>query len=248
MTEKVRELLSVLMDGEASEIEVHRLLRQMGDDDSLNEVWVAYQETRRVIRRPSKNATESAFQLSASQHLALHRRINAAIDEDTAFSQHHPDVSTSRTNYSGKPGSHTEPVAAFISPLVAAVSDDPAAASVAVEPAAALHLVRPAAAFAIAASLVVAVLVAVQVNLPESDTDANGPSVVQSDPPEVRALSGEIPVSLEIASEPLGENLDLKELDAEGQRRLRAYLNQHDRMSRMRPDAQLVTYPAPQTQ
>ena len=28
MTEKARELLSVLMDGEASEIEIHRLLRQ----------------------------------------------------------------------------------------------------------------------------------------------------------------------------------------------------------------------------
>ena len=109
MTEQTKELLSALMDGEASEIEVHRLLRQMAGDDSVNEVWVAYQETRRVLRRPSKNVGESGLQLSTRQHLELHRRISVAISEDGVHSKSSTDVSTSGSIDMEKPRASFKP-------------------------------------------------------------------------------------------------------------------------------------------
>ena len=87
MTETARELLSALIDGEASEIEIHRLLRQLGEDDSLVEAWVSYQETRRVLRTPSNNEVESVVHLSIQQHLKLRRRISQAIEKHIFYSE-----------------------------------------------------------------------------------------------------------------------------------------------------------------
>ena len=213
MTEKARELLSALIDGEASEIEIHRLLRQMGEDDSLIEAWVSYQETRRVLRSPSKNMAESAFQLNSSQHLQLHRRISNAVGEDNSYKE---DAALS-----------IKPAAPFMKPAAA--------------------LMKPAAALAMAASLVAAVFIGIQVNAPEGndiagESQAIGSQTIgsQRQPPSVAQ-----PVSTELArgNEPIADDLALKELDEEGQRRLRAYLNQHDRMSRMKLNTSLVTYP-----
>ena len=207
MTEKARELLSALIDGEASEIEIHRLLRQMGEDDSLIEAWVSYQETRRVLRSPSNNVAESAFHLNSRQHLELHRRISKAIGEDNSY---------------------VEDAALLIKP--------------------ATLFKKPAAALAMAASLVIAVFIGIQVNAPNgndiaSESQAIGSQTIDSQirqPPSVAQ-----PVSTELApgNEPIADDPALKELDDEGLRRLRAYLNQHDRMSRMKPNTSLVTYP-----
>lgn len=76
MTDKLRESLSALIDGEASELEVHRLLRQIDSDDTLRPSWMSYLHVRTVIR--GENV------LTKEQHLALHRRISVAIgDEET---------------------------------------------------------------------------------------------------------------------------------------------------------------------
>jgi len=226
VTEQTRELLSVLMDGEASEIEVHRLLGQMKDDSPMSEVWVSYQETRRVLRRPSKNETESEVQLSTSQHLALHHRISVAVSEDSVHGETLEEFSTSNTPVSPRSRSR------FV---------------LAVDPARAF---RPAVALAIAASLVVAVFVGMQINSPEGISQqgneiAGGSSAPQSNPVAVQRVSNEIPATSRLAtgSEPNFDNLELKELDEEGQRRLRAYLNQHDRMARMKQNTRLVKFP-----
>ncbi len=42
MTESTRESLSALIDGEANELELERVLRQIGDDADLRQTWVRY--------------------------------------------------------------------------------------------------------------------------------------------------------------------------------------------------------------
>jgi hypothetical protein len=59
--------------------------------------------------------------------------------------------------------------------------------------------------------------------------------------PNVQLASNEGPASeIDSGNEAY---LELKELDKEAQLRLRAYLNQHDRMARMRSNARLVNFP-----
>ncbi len=245
MTEQTKELLSVLMDGEASEIEVHRLLRMMGDDESIRRVWVTYQETRRVIRRPS-GKTESGIHLSTAQHLALHSKISQAINDDVAHDLNNtassPAVAEAiSTGQKAKTGSTTG------------------------------FGFRPATAFAMAASLVVAVFVGTQLG-PIGDQFGNqrGDTVaVQSNPDDViqapvsrsdaalvtnlqsssrptnntQLVSNNLASETGIRNEPSTGNLELRELDSEGQKRLREYLNEHEQMARMKSNTQFVTYP-----
>jgi hypothetical protein len=77
-----------------------------------------------------------------------------------------------------------------------------------------------------------------------SVSPVNAPSVGLSNP-NLQLVSSEISAAGESAkgNEANIENPALKELDAEAQLRLRAYLNQHDRMARMRSNAQLVSFP-----
>ncbi|MCZ6502021.1 MAG: RseA family anti-sigma factor [Gammaproteobacteria bacterium] len=210
MTEKARELLSALIDGEASEIEIHRFLRQLGEDDSLIDAWVSYQETRRVLRSPSNKRAESVFHLNTRQHLELHRRISKAVGEDSSYSE--------------AAALFMKPAALFMKPVAL--------------------FMKPAAVLAMVASLVVAVFIGIQVNTPggndiASDSQAIGSQTLR--PPSVATQ----PVSAELArgNESIADDLGLNELDEEGQRRLRAYLNQHERMSRMKLNTSLVTYP-----
>jgi negative regulator of sigma E activity len=268
VTEQTKELLSALMDGEASEIEVHRLLRQMAGDDSVDEVWVAYQETRRVLRRPSKNVSESGIQLSSRQHLELHRRISAAISDDGIHIKGSTLVSTSESNELLQPRSLFKP--AFVpgstegdysaDGSLSADGSFPADGSLFAEgslPAEGSKpsvTFKPVAALAIAASLVVAVFVGMQVSSRQGAELASAPSVSVSpvnapsaelSNPNVQLASTEISAVGESArgNEANLENPALKELDAEAQLRLRTYLNQHDRMARMRSNAQLVSFP-----
>ncbi len=48
MTESIRESLSAIMDGEANELELERVLRQMGEDGELRQSWVRYHVARTV--------------------------------------------------------------------------------------------------------------------------------------------------------------------------------------------------------
>ena len=81
--DKRKEILSALIDDEASEIEVHRLVRELGDDpesdDALRRDWALYQHLRWVAR-----SGEAPAILSPEQHEALHQRISESIAaEDT---------------------------------------------------------------------------------------------------------------------------------------------------------------------
>lgn len=82
MADDIRESLSALIDGEASEIELHRLLREIGQDNdlkssNLKKSWAAYQQIRSVMG--------SHPLYSAQQHLELSRQIGASIELETDF-------------------------------------------------------------------------------------------------------------------------------------------------------------------
>jgi sigma-E factor negative regulatory protein RseA len=213
VTEQVNELVSALIDGEASEIEIHRLLRQMKDNDAHREVWVTYQETRQILRSGSQGGS-SALHLSRHQHLELHRRISDAIAED--------DVHTSTDTNANKTVAPSFRSKAYY---------------------------KPAAGLAIAASLVVAVFVGFQpqvTDVANNTNQASEPSTVQPAPIVAQPVLAQ-PVVNEIAKQNSGpvNEPELRELDGEGQKRLRAYLYQHDAMARMRQDTQLVNYSKP---
>jgi sigma-E factor negative regulatory protein RseA len=76
VAENIKQSLSAMMDGEASEIELHRLLRQVGQDD-LEKSWISYQQIRSVLRN------EPLY--TAQMHLELHRNINESVENDTEF-------------------------------------------------------------------------------------------------------------------------------------------------------------------
>ena len=48
MTERMRESLSALLDNEANELEMERVLKHVADDDSLRQTWVRYNLVRAV--------------------------------------------------------------------------------------------------------------------------------------------------------------------------------------------------------
>jgi sigma-E factor negative regulatory protein RseA len=72
MSEKLRESLSALMDDEANELELQRVLSLIGQDSELRETWVRY------------NATRSALsgQQVAGLNLDISSRVSAAIASD----------------------------------------------------------------------------------------------------------------------------------------------------------------------
>jgi len=211
VSDKTKEILSALIDGEASEIEIHRLLRQMREDDFLIDSWVSFQETRRVLRSPSSKAEESTARLSSHQHRELNRRISAAIQEDTTLGE--------GTDKSGR---------ALSSRTTEALS-------------------KPAAAFGLAASLMVAVFIGMQVNAPDGTDIANeseiaGSPAAQTSFAQTNHVSAPLTDEVSTDGKPNVDDMELRELDEEGQKRLRTYLSQHDRMARIKPNTPLVTY------
>lgn len=50
MTEQLRESLSALMDDEANELELERILSRIGDDSELRNTWVRYHAVRTVAQ------------------------------------------------------------------------------------------------------------------------------------------------------------------------------------------------------
>lgn len=189
MTEVRRESLSALIDGEASEIEVHRLVREFRSDETLARSWTIYQHIRGSIR-----TGDEMSRLSPEHHLSLFERIGSAIDEEDA---HNVDAA----------GSRSRPATRVV-----------------------------AGSLAVAASLVVAVFLGVQVQQEEAagGSVASHPAAIP-----VRPVANNGATSASLSPE---VESDLVELDEEKQRRLRAYLNQHDRLSRMNSDKQLVNY------
>ena len=186
MTDTRKESLSALIDGEASEIEVHRLVREFRSDESLTTSWAVYQQVRATVRKGG-----SGSGLGPAHHEALLNRISDAV--------HAEDDHKRETD------------------------DRPAAGKVVMG------------SLALAASLVITVFLGVQ--SPEDSAviaDISTETSIQrpSERPavEVQTVANDLQAS------------ELVELDEEKQKRLRAYLNQHDRMARMNANQQLVNY------
>lgn len=77
MTDKLKESISALIDGEASEIEIHRLLRQLDGDSTLKVSWINYLQARSVI--------QGERQITVARHLELHQRISDAVRDEEAY-------------------------------------------------------------------------------------------------------------------------------------------------------------------
>ena len=177
MTVKSKESLSALVDGEASEIEVHRLVREFNSDDDLRKTWLIYQKIRSVVRGERRG-------LELDEQRRLFGRISDAVQIEDG---HHV--------LADKRIVRTSRLAAFLG---------------------------------VAACLVVAVFLSL-LN-PEM---GSAPEVADS------ILEPTADVQLGVQETQASE---LVELDEEKQRRLRTYLNQHDRMSRMNSYRKLVNY------
>lgn len=190
MTDKLKESLSALLDGEASELEVHRLSRQFGEDEHLKGSWSVFQAIRAVVK--GENV------LTDQQHRDLHSRISEALSSEAL-----PDFDERRSII------HSS-------------------------------FVKPVAGFAAAASLAAVAIFgyqSMQSSVPVStEVASDNEPAISAQAVSTAGVTG-VP-----GDESAGRELELKELDDEKQRRLRAYLNQHDRMSRMRPDARMVLF------
>ena len=116
MTETAKESISVLVDEEISEIELHRLLRQFGEDGSLRQSLISFQQIRAVIR--------GEHHLPASRHLELHDRISAAIAADTTGFGASTPISTSRNWY--KPAAGFAVAASLVVAVAIGMNQQPA--------------------------------------------------------------------------------------------------------------------------
>jgi len=230
VTDTNKESLSALIDGEASEIEVHKLLRHVKsiegeagsispETEDLHRSWARYQEIRSVIG-PAGSRADGHSRMAASQHLALRLRISEAIEaEDTHKLE-------------------------GVSSLVG------------LTPRTAMAKYRaPVAGLAIAASLVVAIFVGLSpLEQETSNVDAiatidasadQQPVSVQTvsttrSTAEVNTLEQQLLSSGEDGM--LVDDLELKELNEEQRRQMRAYLQLHDRMTRTKPNRRTVNF------
>jgi len=72
MDSKMRETLSALMDDEASELELHRTMREVGEDESLNETWSRYHLAASAMRKELPlDFVDSSAELRAAINMAL---------------------------------------------------------------------------------------------------------------------------------------------------------------------------------
>lgn len=213
MTEHLKQSISALLDEEASEIEVHRLLREFESDGELRETWVRYQQIRAVA--------QTQHHLSEAQHLELHTSISAAIDEEIQHDLNHQSRPSWQKNTAG---------------------------------------------LAVAASLVMAVVVGMNVQQQDSGLNSDvassevvtaiGTTIVDAQPVSTIPPSNFQPDAGQVMSDvnqPTEEmvafnedDLELRELDSDKQQRLREYLMRHDRSSQlnqMNNQTQTVTFP-----
>ncbi len=69
---KMRETLSALMDDEASELELHRVMREAGEDESLNQTWSRYHLAASAMRKELPlDFVDSSAELRSAISMAL---------------------------------------------------------------------------------------------------------------------------------------------------------------------------------
>jgi sigma-E factor negative regulatory protein RseA len=72
MSEKLRESLSALMDDEANELELERVLSQIDQNEDLRQVWSRFNGTREALAGQQTNFVQ----------VDISRRVNAALSEE----------------------------------------------------------------------------------------------------------------------------------------------------------------------
>ena len=229
MTNSQDNSLSALIDGEASEIEVHRLVRVLRNKDLSNDSlihrslihrWAVYRHIGSIIRAiygaghqaPQVSPVSTDQPLSPAEHQLLYNRISTAIQEET---EHH--AASSKYSWQRKTG-------------VIGGS------------------------LAVAASLTFAVFIGFPTPAPDTGLATGTPSTQEQTSTPYQLPR--IPVSNQA---PVVTTPELVELDEAKQRQLRAYFDQHDRLVRMNaeqqsaerqnleqqnPEQQQVNYPA----
>jgi len=259
--DKIEESLSALIDGEASEIEIHKMLRLLKTIDSKQEKgdavagkfhhrWASYQEIRSII-----NTGGEPVRLTASQHLELRLNISNAIDAEETHQL------AGMTSLAG--ASSTQ----------ASFGQSDARSRLA-------KYRAPVAGLAIAASLVVAIFVGLspagddaqntgqgtfasaEITTPASNpisaqtvSTRSGPvsatsqagnasladaQTAKQQPSELNSLEQRLLSSGEEGM--LVDQSELKELNEEQKQQMRAYLHLHDRMTRSNPNRRTVNF------
>jgi len=242
VTDTNKESLSALIDGEASEIEVHKLLRHVKsiegeagsmspESEDLHHSWARYQEIRSVIG-PAGSKADGHGRMVASQHLALRLRISEAIEAEDTYKL---------VGASGFVGSAPRTAMAKYK--------------------------APAAGLAIAASLVVAIFVGLsplEQGIDNEDAIATIDVSADQEPVSVQAVSTKRATAearndavtrrsseLNMLEQQLlssGEDgmlvddSELKELNEEQRQQMRAYLQLHDRMTRTKSNRRTVNF------
>lgn len=82
MTEQLRESLSALMDDEATELELHRVLGELESDAALRQTWVRYQLARSAM----------AGQPVSHARLDISRSVSAAIAAESGVKTRHSSL------------------------------------------------------------------------------------------------------------------------------------------------------------
>ena len=186
-----RESLSSLIDGEASEIEVHRLVRDFRSDESLTSSWAVYKHIGSTIRAGSGS-------VSIEHHQKLFMRITDAIEREDSHSKQARKAASPKTVIAGS--------------------------------------------LALAASIVVGIVVGIQPPYESEPLVVAGPGAAFTGTISSNQSLAPVVQTVATPNEVQQRTSELVELDEGKQRRLRAYLNQHDQMRQMNPEKQFVKY------
>lgn len=219
MTEVRKESLSALLDGEASEIEVHRLVREYRSDDSLPTSWASYQQIRTTLSQSAQ--TGPGIRLDIEFHQTLFSRISAAVEEEashTGTDSFAPQRSRGRRRavaFGGMAVAASLVIAVFVGVQQNSESNG-----------------LPLAALPTEAS-----------NGAAAPRDGFTADDFSNDAFSLKGNAA--PIAVQTVANLADSDVmpELIELDEEKQRRLMDYLNQHDQMSRMNVKQQFVNYP-----
>mgnify|MGYP000573420560 CR=1 FL=1 len=101
MTDKAREEMSALMDGEATELELHRVLKCSETDDELRASWRRYHVMRSVIRGEARDKTILA-NTSLDMSLDIAAAVSQAIADEPSYDEELGNVSISSDKSMGR--------------------------------------------------------------------------------------------------------------------------------------------------
>lgn len=85
MTERMRESISALLDDEANELELERVLSQIAEDDDLRQTWVRYNTVRSTVT--GHQLAHLNVDISARVREAIHEQPGSAVPVPASLGQ-----------------------------------------------------------------------------------------------------------------------------------------------------------------